>query len=400
MREIDSSTLTEIAGASVITDLRMFSGIRIVCMAVTWWNRKHPDQTLRVQIDDKIQCSSMIPNYCHIILTGYKNTKPTALEQYISGTNRGTVTFLNDNGNKEIRLCGSAIDDDSVWARLCSALPLIEYNEKDSEFIQWLTFCGQPVFTPMWYDVVMKDYDNIRNQRLAKMISGMREASYKAKKEEVQEQLLFIQREFENIEAKIHKLEQQRQDLTFTLCGIEHAKENDEDVQAVADYITNNKQISVTCVTETRLRFCVRTYLDMFVEDDAEKFAERNPEYKCLFGEDQQGRYRLRTYAYFDMDNFGHITPCTGERLTDWGIPNPHLNYFACLGGFREMLVRAAQDRDIVKTMELCAAVTRNMNFLDSACMSKLVADLRNTKNDKVIEDRDGNMFSLEELNR
>ena len=221
MREIDSSTLIEIAGASVITDLRMFSGIRMVCMAVTWWNRKHPGQTLRIQIDDKIITSNMIPNYLHIIITGAKNNKPTALEQYISGTNRGAVSVLQDN--KVIAISDSAANDGNVWARLCSALPLIEYNEKDSEFIQWLTFWEQPVFTEMWYDVVMKDYDNIRNQRLAKMISGMREASYKAKKEEVQEQLLFIQREFENIEAKIHKLEQQRQDLTFTLYGIEHA---------------------------------------------------------------------------------------------------------------------------------------------------------------------------------
>ena len=172
-----------------------------------------------------------------------------------------------------------------------------------------------------------------------------------------------------------------------TLFGLREREKNYEPV--LLDYLVGHSDvIRVTDYAQdgSRLTLEVRTYLDNFDPDVYERqrqnqgsdlnltfgpYPDLLPVMDAVFSE---GTIRIRSRMMFGVDfsadpgrwvyrydmDYGRE-----DRPNEWGLPNPHLQYYSCLGSFHPQLIDAAAKRDWISIFELLVASTACLNLLD-----------------------------------
>lgn len=199
------------------------------------------------------------------------------------------------------------------------------------------------------------------------------------------------------------------------LIGLQTKIENNTGESVLAEYFTCNKKLHLDYVNGTRIDFHVNDYMTYFDSDMAEQFISnrRSVIYRCGAPRDRANAVeklmraifidetiKVRMCAAYSIDIQGGFNPLTGY---DFGgderdrIPNPHINQYACLGNYRQVINERLMSRDFIGVLEQSVASAKSLNVADGVVFERFLRDLYAGTNGKCLELEDGTQVTFTE---
>lgn len=203
--------------------------------------------------------------------------------------------------------------------------------------------------------------------------------------------------------------------LNNELIGL-HTKINQSgDDSPMLEYFLRNRAVKLYCIRGTKIQYIVHTYISFFDEDFAETIIKNRNSLlydncngfpkdtvadvaKALFVDQ---RVRLRTCAayYIDMSggadgmqNFEYV-----DELND-RMPNPHIQYFRCLGDHLRSMNEFMKNRNFIGVIEQTIASAGSLNLQDYTVANRFFRDLFRDYKTQWFELPDGSKMNLREL--
>ena len=156
------------------------------------------------------------------------------------------------------------------------------------------------------------------------------------------------------------------------------------------EYFLMNKHLELMGTGDDWFEFAVGNYyIDMWDEDAANMAIEKPSAaiYRHFHDRDEKNKAKKFFKACF-QDETIRIKVCAAYRLYTRGScdarmeydypewmqecsPNPHTEYFGCLGGHESVINEACNAGNYVGAVEQCCASARNLNFSDSTVMGR-----------------------------
>lgn len=187
------------------------------------------------------------------------------------------------------------------------------------------------------------------------------------------------------------------------------------DDSPMLDFFLNNRNIRLDKVRGTKILYHINTYLSSWDESSAEnlignvnsvlyQYCRHIPKEiakkvaKALFLDDV---VRLRFCAAYQIDTAGDVRGMDGYSFNEDEydrMPNPHIQYYACTGGYRASFNEALRNRDFIGVISQTMASASNINLADGVVMSRFFESLWNEANKKWFEFPDGRQVNLREL--
>ncbi len=200
--------------------------------------------------------------------------------------------------------------------------------------------------------------------------------------------------------------------LNLKLNGQQMALDAVSDNSELIDYFSSNKSIMPVQVNGRRLYFTVKTFFESF---DPELYAtyikkETSFLYQGYNVPARFANYKVRRKmldAIFSDKPLLKVKMCSNYIINLNGnadairhydydeasfrdyIPNPHIQYFACLGNYRSYIDRAIQEGNLVLAIEQCIASAKSLNLTEAHTTKYFLGELFNS-NHNVIQLPDG----------
>lgn len=181
----------------------------------------------------------------------------------------------------------------------------------------------------------------------------------------------------------------------------------------LTDYFKCNKSLIPVYSHDTSFSFVVNTYLESYDPEMYEVYSKnptshlyegyRHPEefqerdniklfLDAIFSEEPL--LKVRTCAYFEIDIRGEV-----DSRSDYSfppqcrdrIPNPHLQYFDCLGNYHRHILECLNEGNVVGAVEQCVASAKSVNIAEGVTMKRFLMELMGRR-DNVIELPDGSL--------
>lgn len=188
--------------------------------------------------------------------------------------------------------------------------------------------------------------------------------------------------------TRIAEILKRKIDKQVVLMGLEEkVKTTESEDSELLEFFTHNKSISVNRVVLGSLIFECRGYFEYYDEELAERVIH-NPDSSIY---DEVGKYgydlvrrlmeliflerkiKVKVCAAFDLNIANRIlNPLQHFEYSNTSInhmPNPHLDEYACLGGYTVPINELMSDGDYVGVVSQCIASCGNLNFGDSVVM-------------------------------
>ena len=154
-------------------------------------------------------------------------------------------------------------------------------------------------------------------------------------------------------------------------------------------YFLMNKHLELESVEDTSIVFSAGGYyIDMWDEDVARMSIDKksNSIYAYFKSGDKEKakaffeacfideKLRIKVCAAYQINAYGGCSALSHHKYPEWMMdcmPNPHTDYFACLGGHESVINQATNCGNYVSAVEQCCASARNLNFSDSVVMER-----------------------------
>lgn len=236
---------------------------------------------------------------------------------------------------------------------------------------------------------------DFRSARVRQMLRGF-ETRYE------RERARAIKTEIDNIDSQINDLNRrigdylrQKDDKNVTLIGLNcriEAGVSDEDSE-IMRYFIENENVLVENVTDSEMVFSTRQFLE-FCDEDYVELTLDNGHSQCYshtnYGREDTKRLlkaifldhilKIQTCASYSLRLRG--TVC-GNSYRDYNdpmfvncIPNPHIQYHACLGGYEQSMNRFLQNRNYIGAIDQCVASCKSLNWRDGVVIKEFFKDL------------------------
>ena len=205
----------------------------------------------------------------------------------------------------------------------------------------------------------------------------------------VQEKISRIQNKIKELYNSAADQARQLHDSQVTEAGLKetiaHGGSNE-----LMEYFLVNKHLELEEANDDELRFSVGDYyVDMWDEDACElaiskhgsaiysyfksENEQKNAErfFRAVF---QKELLKIKVCAAYSINPYGGCAGLTGHSYPEWMadcMPNPHTEYYGCLGGHEAIINQATNAGNYISAVEQCCAACRNLNFSDSTVMSK-----------------------------
>ena len=184
-------------------------------------------------------------------------------------------------------------------------------------------------------------------------------------------------------------------------------------------YLNGNKNISIVD-TDGSLSFIARGYLtqvdaDIFEEYDRNRrsylWNQNTSSYLPVFRKNgnhmklmralfsSSPKLKLRTVGYYCFDGMARCCSQRGYLFPpeDYDrLPNPHLQFHACLGEYKILIEQHLHENDIVGAIDACLASVSSLNISEDATVNPFMKALFSSTL-KCIEDENGAVYTPEE---
>jgi hypothetical protein len=328
---------------------------------------------------------------------------------YYSETDKKTVIFTDNLEPKHFHALQTMLpkyvpslfadapltESETALLKSCSNKTATEYERLVAEFV--------------------KDLD-IRGEIIRSQLTGFETAYERQKLEELKDQILLRESDYENHLITLRKLTREIEDKKFMLAGLECAIEEHADDSELMEYFMCNKNLTIIDVNGTAIEFVVHGYVDIF---DAEAFAScvkntksylysklsplvTKPQmkslYKAIFGDSPQ--YKLRICAAYSADiktGLKALDHYTFPPESTTYLPNPHIQNHGCIGSYATKFHEYMRNHDYVGAIDQAVVSARNLNFHDSVVISNFVSQLSHNTSVTCIEKSDGTLLTTHE---
>ena len=243
-----------------------------------------------------------------------------------------------------------------------------------------------------------------------------------------------IKNEISNIISNLDSLDRQfadylrrKRDAEANLLGLEMKISEGGDESEIMEYFLCHKNLELQNVDGSSMSFVVKSTLDYFDEDLANRVITnpRSSLYRDGYGDNiRNGQItaeemkrlmteifinqtlRIRICAAYEFQLEGSIRALGGyeygPEFKDY-LRNPHIDRYTCLGNYERIINARLKERDYIGAIEQCTASCKSLNFGDSPVMREFTAKIYGLTGDsssRFIEDPDGNRMTVKEAVR
>lgn len=198
-----------------------------------------------------------------------------------------------------------------------------------------------------------------------------------------------------SLEAQLQNAYQNYDEVCATIVGIK-ANHSEDGCMDFKNALLTNPNCHLTEVYQSNVSFFLTGFVTNFSEHKLESIIAHDRSHmfdyatelgcsvqqlRTLYRELFMGkRYRLNVFGGFSVD-LAHNTVTLLSRSSDLSVsrnamPNPHIYYYACQGGFAQDYRKAFADRDYADILATAASEVSNINWTDISPVSNLVEDL------------------------
>lgn len=181
------------------------------------------------------------------------------------------------------------------------------------------------------------------------------------------------------------------------LLGLETKVASAGEDSEIMDYFLHNKNLELVEVNDTSITFVVKSYIEYFDENMAERMINNPASYiyndsrttsisaddmKVLMTEIFLNQtLRIKVCAAYRFELMGNVTglsnyqnynQCGCEKYT----PNPHIDGYSCLGNHSRVINELLSKYDYIGAIEQSSASCQSLNFGDSTVMSTFMSRL------------------------
>lgn len=268
---------------------------------------------------------------------------------------------------------------------------------------------------------IAEQYD-FRTARIRQLLAGFETRYEKVECENIRDKIQNCINLINDLNTKIGVYLGQKKEHEIRLLGLEAKIANGSEESEIMDYFLHNNNLALESVNNNRMVFTVRTYLEYFDEDLAERVINNNTSYiyqpngrscnNIIEADDMkmlmsaiflEQKLRMRLCATYQFDLNGNVSALSsngfGIEFRDC-TPNTHIDRYHCIGNYVRVINELLKNHDYIGAIEQCSASCRSLNFNDSTVMCEFmrriygISDFQNSINIKCIELPDGTVVT------
>lgn len=317
------------------------------------------------------------------------------LEQKIKGSNGGNgVVYATKESQYVIVSSGLRRNESGVWNNICSILPrlLVHYkgkkvSQEDIDFLKQIASMSEEYLNTE----IEKYFDELsENGKLVDMaVDVFLKQNCGTRLKSLEKQRQDKNRKLDELANEAHAIMHEIKEIDAQIVVETYESRNVEDLmKQLRDYFKRHKALSITKVDSDSILFKVRTVLDNYDIEIAKRgITPANPS-KPLYGGcnvrgidlgdmeellkailidrklkvwvEQNFEYRIDTNSIKPISLSGRFVNC---------MPQPHIFFHSCMGGFRVMLAESLAVGAIIPAFENVVLSTKNLNMADTVVM-------------------------------
>ena len=294
-------------------------------------------------------------------------------------------------------------------------------NENDYELIKSLSKKDRIEFYQCIKNMVAPYTVEFRRIQLEGFMKQVHEQKITAAMNDVNNQRYAVQQMEELYAESISTLRQ----LIVTYEGLKATESYDAPEENLVDYLSTNPDIHDLSIRNNKIIFSVTTLLNNYNEQAWKVFSTRGHIYDGEYG----GRLTSEVFKNRDnrkllLDNIFSEDPLlmvkmAGNYQLDLGacrvytneqynyedadpvfkdyLPNPHLKFHACLGGYKDKVMNTLRDRNFIGSIELCIASAGSVNLDETTQTFRPFLGVLLSSKNKVLVTKDGKEMTPEE---
>lgn len=299
-------------------------------------------------------------------------------------------------------------------------------EEQDYNVIKALSKTSKDTFIQRIQECVQPYVMEFRHLMLTNLLKLMHDKKIEGAKYNVDNQRARVKNAEDVFNNEIKRLKE----FIVVFEGMKATEKYDDAEEDMVEYLTNNKQIRNMTIEGSVLKFTVATLLNNYNADAWETFKERGYIYDGRYTYD--GRYDVNLLDVFKtkenrkilLDNIFSESPeftvkIAGNYTLDLDssaigtrknydyinadpiykgyMPNPHLKFYECLGGYTARIKQAIRDRNYIAAIELCIASAGSVDLDETEQTFRPFIGYIMSSKEKVLRRNDGVEMTPEE---
>lgn len=268
---------------------------------------------------------------------------------------------------------------------------------------------------------IAEQYD-FRTARIRQLLSGF-ETRYEVMEcDKVRREIQSCIEYIDSLNNQIGDYLRAKNEYEIRLLGLEAKIANGSEESEIMDYFLHNNKLVLESVNNDSMVFVVKTYLEYFDEDLAERVIRNETSYvyrpngrgcnNIIPAEDMRmlmtaifldQKLRIRFCAAYKFNMNGSVSAVSrysfGAECRDC-TPNTHIDRFSCLGNYQRSINELLKHHDYIGAIEQCSASCKSLNFNDSPVMQEFmrrmygISDYQGSINTRCIELPDGTVVT------
>lgn len=245
------------------------------------------------------------------------------------------------------------------------------------------------------YETVIKmiaDRYDFRMERIKQLLTGFEDRFERVKLSQCENDISRCRRQIESLQAQIRDQLMAKHEKETMYAGI-LAKLNESNGESeIMEYFLCNKSIEPVDVFDDELQFVASGYITYFEEDLARTIIRNHGSilyqycgrsftvddleklYTAIFLEQ---KIKIRVFAAYKLRMH-----CEGSGIKNYnypahgffnGTPNPHIDYYNCLGDHLRVINDCIINNDYIGAIEQCVASARSLNLGDAPVMRRFM---------------------------
>lgn len=238
---------------------------------------------------------------------------------------------------------------------------------------------------------------DIRGARIRRLMTGFETRADEERVRRVEEDIAAQNRYIREYDEYIATALRQKNELLVTLMGLkEKISEMESTDSDLMGYLLRNKRISLHDTYGSTVTFIASDYISFFDEDMVERCISNRRSYVYYEAPDNEsgermakllqkifldGELKLKVCAAYQMTAGERVQGISGfgfDSQYENCMPNPHIQYYACLGNYERILNRLIGDNDYIGVIDQCIASVKSLNWGDSTVMAMFMRAMYN----------------------
>lgn len=328
-------------------------------------------------------------------------SKKIEVRCWINNVDRKTFVLCNNLDIKTLHLLQVAIPVMVPW--YFAEENALDYTSIEGDLLKSLEKTDENTYLSILSELA-KEYD-FRSANIRNKLEGFELERERNELESLKERIEDCFTMIRNYNSKIANAIEEKRQLEIRMSGLAAKIADGGNDSKIMNFFLSNNNIDLNRVDGYNLYFTVKGYIENYDEEAAEKYINNDSSFvycpdgtprsdiinkndmkllmKAIFI-DQVLKLRVAAMYRFDI---GHrVEGCENQDLGyeyKNYMPNPHIDYHACLGNYEQIINEAVLQNDYVYAISQCIASCYSLSFHDYTVMSEFMENIYGVHGDK-----------------